>query len=119
RSERSERLRSRDSLADSERILVGAGTVDRWHRHADLTEIDGQLTSVVIPVIQHERPERSSDWKGHHFPVAVRHAPDLREIRLVQRPKNGPSLREALLERRHQFRRALRARLLEFRYGKG
>jgi len=33
------------------RVLVGGGSVDRWHGHIEQSQIDDQLFAVVTPVI--------------------------------------------------------------------
>jgi len=48
----SDRVRS-----SSERILVGAGAVNRRYKRADLAKVHSELAAVVIGVIQHDRPE--------------------------------------------------------------
>ena len=50
-----------------ERVLVGARTVDRRHRHAELSQVHRQLSAVVIPVVQHDR---SQERDARHAPTA-------------------------------------------------
>src|SRR5258705_8035578 len=111
-------LRRGGDRARGERVLVGARAVDRRHRHTDLPEVHGELAAVVIPVVQHDRAQYRADRDRHDLPVAIHHAPHLREVGFVQSPKNLARLLETLVESRNQLGGARRARLLELRHRK-
>jgi hypothetical protein len=44
-------MQTRLSLT-GERVLVRSGPVDRRHRHIEQTQVDHQLATVVIPMIE-------------------------------------------------------------------
>jgi hypothetical protein len=46
-----------DALRSRKRILISGGSVDRWHGHVEQSQVDEQLSPMVIPVIEQERPE--------------------------------------------------------------
>ena len=50
-----------DASGAANGILVGARTVDRGHLRADLPEIHRELTAMVVPVVQHDRPQERPD----------------------------------------------------------
>src|SRR6266436_2609117 len=47
------------SVALSERIFIRAGAVDDRNRDFQQPEVDRQLTAMVVPMVQHDRPEQS------------------------------------------------------------
>src|SRR5712692_6043308 len=44
------------TLRIRKRIFISGGPVDRWHRYVEQSQVDQQLSTMVIPVIEQERP---------------------------------------------------------------
>jgi len=44
------------ALSIRKRVLVSGGSVDRWYRYVEESQVDEQLSTMVIPVIKQERP---------------------------------------------------------------
>src|SRR3989441_6127936 len=45
------------TLRIRKRIFISGGPVDRWHWYVEQSQVDQQLSTMVIPVIKQERPE--------------------------------------------------------------
>src|SRR4029450_13303681 len=99
-----------------ERILVGAWSINGGHQRTNLSQIYGQLSPVVIPVIEHDLPQNSPTGQCHDLASAVHDLPGLAERRIVHSAKNLPRLGDAVIEGLHQLCGTCRARLGEFRY---
>ncbi len=57
-------------------------------------EIHRELSPMVVPVIEHDRPQDCADRQGHRFAFAIYHAPGLGQRGVIHAPENLPRLSE-------------------------
>ena len=76
---RQEQLRGMSALRIRKRILISGGAVDRWHRDVEQSQVDEQLSTMMVPVIEQKRPEngcarcrKQFSAPGHESPRRAR-----------------------------------------------
>jgi len=57
------------------RILVRTRAVDRWHRYLQLPEVHYQLSSVMVPVVEDQRPHQSDTRSRKDLPLSLSGSP--------------------------------------------
>ena len=57
------------------RILVRTRAVDRWHRYLQLPKIHDQLSSVMVPVVEDQRPHQSDTRSRKDLPLSLSGSP--------------------------------------------
>src|SRR4051812_38363761 len=85
----------RSSLHD---FLVGTVAVDGWDQRAGLPQIDGELPTVVIPVVQHHRAEKGEARNGPELSAAAHHPPGQRQVAVLHAGEMGPRPRHTVVE---------------------
>src|SRR5262245_42078179 len=76
---RQERLSGMRALSIRKRVFISGGSIDRWHRYVEQSQVDQQLSTMVIPAIEQERPEigrarcrKQFSASGHESPRRAR-----------------------------------------------
>ncbi len=89
-----------DEIASGEWILVRARAVYRGDGNVQLAQIHRQLAAMVVPVVQHDRPQERQARQREHFTFAVHHPPRRHYRSVIHAAENPLRFRDALVERR-------------------
>src|SRR5713101_5379291 len=60
-------IRTARASASSKRVLISAAAIDRGNRDFQQSEVNRQLTAVVVPVVEHDRSEQPDARNREHF----------------------------------------------------
>jgi hypothetical protein len=74
------------------RILVRAPAIDRRHRNVEEAQVDAELATVVIPVVEHEVTDNLPPWNGEHLPVASGQTPGSGRGLVVEAAEESPRI---------------------------
>ena len=73
------------ALSIRKRIFISGGSVDRWHRYVEQPQVDEQLSTMVIPVIEQERPQNGRSRCRKQFSAPGHESPRRARAFITQR----------------------------------
>ena len=96
-----------------ERIFIRTASVDDWHRHIQQTQVDRELSAMVVPVVQHDRSQHC-DARQRERRLAPDDQRPVLHCRLIAHSlETSRSVFAALLEGVMNFLEVLRRRRYE------